>query len=159
MLLRWLASGGGQQLAAASALKKIDTEAFSKAMNEELINQLTLAFLLQMLRTDAMELTIGPASKGGSPIRYRVGGTWYDMSPQTAQFGLVGLDGKAETINITQPDVVTQVVAELGRLAGFSSRPFPKEALIDVLWGAHRLRWVVRAACADADYVLTPIEQ
>jgi hypothetical protein len=52
-----------------------------------------------------------------------------------------------------------EVVAELGRLATFTNRPFPKEGLIDVLFGSVRLRWVIRVTSADADCVLTPIEQ
>ncbi len=109
-------------------------------MNEEPIKRFTLLVLLQAQQDHATELTIGPASRGRPPIRYKVRGTWYDMSPPPAQ-------------------IMPDVVAELGRLAGFTHRPFPREGLIDVLCGSVRLRWVIRVTSADADCVLTPIEQ
>lgn len=109
-------------------------------MNEKPIKRFTLLVLLQAQQDHATELTIGPASSGRPPIRYKVGATWYDMSPPPAH-------------------IMPGVVAELGRLAGFSNRPFPKEALIDVPYGGVRLRWVIRVTSADADCVLTPIEQ
>jgi hypothetical protein len=55
--------------------------------------------------------------------------------------------------------MVPDVIAELGRLAAFSKRPFPKEGLIDVPFGGARLRWVIRMTSADADCLLTPAEQ
>ena len=50
-------------------------------------------------------------------------------------------------------------MAELGRLAAFTGRPFPKEALIDVAFSGIRLRWIIRMTSADSGCVLTPIEQ
>jgi hypothetical protein len=108
-------------------------------MIEEPIKRFILLVLFQAQQDNAAELTVGPGRSGRSAIRYKVGDTWYDMSPP--------------------PHIMPDVVAELGRLAGFSSRPFPKEALIDVPFGGLRLRWVIRATSADADCVLTPIEQ
>jgi hypothetical protein len=109
-------------------------------MNEEPIEQFTLLVLLLAQQDHATELTIGPASRGRPPIRYKVGGTWYDMVPPPAHM---------------MPDVV----AELERLAAFTHRPFPREGLIDVPFGGVRLRWVIRVTSADADCVLTPVEQ
>ena len=109
-------------------------------MNEEPIKRFTLLVLFQAQQDHATELTIGPASGGRPPIRYKVGGTWYDMSPPPAH-------------------IIPGVVAELGRLAAFANRPFPKEGLIDVPFGSVRLRWVIRSTSADGDCVLTPIEQ
>ena len=68
------------------------------------------------------------------------GGQWHDMSPPPAHI---------------PPGVVT----ELDRLAAFAKRPFPKEGLIDVPYSGVRLRWVIRRTSADADCVLTPVEQ
>jgi hypothetical protein len=109
-------------------------------MNEEPIRRFTRLVLFQAQQDHAMELTIGTASSGRPPIRYRVGGTWYDISPPPAH-------------------IMPEVVAELGRLAAFSDRPFPKEGLIDIPFGSVHLRWVIRMASADAECVLTPIEQ
>ena len=109
-------------------------------MNEEPIKRFTLLVLFQAKQDHATELTIGAATTGRPAIRYKVAGAWYDMSPPPA-------------------DIMPAVVAELGRLAAFSNRPFPKEALIDVPFGGVRLRWVIRMTSADADCVLTPIEQ
>lgn len=109
-------------------------------MNEDPIKRFTLLILFQAQQDRATELTIGLAKSGQSPIRYKVGGTWHDMSPPPAH-------------------IVPDVVVELGRLAAFSNRPFPKEGLIDLPFGSVRLRWVIRLASADADCVLTPIVQ
>ncbi len=46
-----------------------------------------------------------------------------------------------------------------GRLAAFTKRTFPKEGLIDVPYSGVRLRWVIRMTSADADCILSPIEQ
>jgi type II secretory ATPase GspE/PulE/Tfp pilus assembly ATPase PilB-like protein len=109
-------------------------------MNDEPIKRFTLLVLWQAQQDHATELTIGQASSGRPAIRYKVGGTWYDMSPPPAH-------------------IMPDVVAELGRLAAITNRPFPKEGLIDVPFGGVRLRWVIRMTSADADCVLTPIEQ
>ncbi len=109
-------------------------------MNEEPIRRFALLVLFQAQQDHATELTIGPASRGRPPIRYRVGGTWYDMSPPPEH-------------------IMPQVIAELERLAAFSNRPFPREGLIDLPFGSVRLRWIIRMASADAECVLTPIEQ
>jgi hypothetical protein len=109
-------------------------------MNEEPIRRFIRSVLFQAQQDHANELTIGPASRGRPPIRYEIGRTRYDMSPPPVH-------------------IMPDVVAELGRLAAFSNRPFPKEALIDVPYDVVRLRWVIRMTSADADCVLTPIEQ
>ena len=109
-------------------------------MNEEPIRRFILLVLWQAQQDHATELTVGPASRGRPAIRYKVGGTWYDLSPPPVH-------------------IMPDVVAELGRLAAFTNRPFPKEGLIDVPYGGVRLRWVIRVTSADADCVLTSIEQ
>src|SRR5512138_1660613 len=101
-------------------------------MSEEPIKRFILLVLFQAQQDHATELSIGPVSSGGSPIRYRVGGAWYDVSPPPEQ-------------------IMRGVVEELGRLAAFTNRPFPKEGLIDVPYSGVRLRWVIRMASADAD--------
>src|SRR5437870_10497020 len=109
-------------------------------MNEDPIKRLTLSVLFQAQQDHATELTLAPPISGRPPIRYKVGGTWYDMSAPPAL-------------------IMPSVVAELGRLAAFTKRPFPKEGLIDVPYFGVRLLWVIRMTSADADCILTPIEQ
>jgi hypothetical protein len=109
-------------------------------MSEGPIQRFTRLLLFQAQQDRATELTIALASAGRPPIRYRVGHTWYDFSPPPGH-------------------ILPGVVAELGRLAAFTKRPFPKEGLIDVPYSGVRLRWVIRMTSADADCILTPIEQ
>ncbi len=109
-------------------------------MSEDPIQRFTHLVLFQAQQDHATELTIAPARGGRPPIRYRVGDTWYDFSAPPAH-------------------ILAGVVAELGRLAAFTKRPFPKEGLIDVPYSGVRLRWVIRMTSADADCILTPIEQ
>jgi hypothetical protein len=109
-------------------------------MNEEPISRFTRLVLFQAQQDHATELTIGTASSGQPPIRYKVAGTWHDWSPPPAH-------------------IMPDVVGELGRLAAFSNRPFPRERLIDVPFGSIRLRWIIRMPSADPDCILTAIEQ
>jgi hypothetical protein len=109
-------------------------------MSEEPIKRFTLLVLFEAQQDHATELTIGPVISGRSPIRYKVRGAWYDLSPPPEH-------------------IMPGVVEELGRLAAFTNRPFPKEGLIDVFYSGVRLRWIIRMASADADCLLTPVEQ
>lgn len=109
-------------------------------MNDDPIKRFTLLVLFQAQQDHATELTIAPASGARSPIRYKVGDTWCDLSPPPAH-------------------ILPGVVGELGRLAAFTKRPFPKEGLIDVPFGSLRLRWIIRMTSADGECILTPIEQ
>jgi hypothetical protein len=108
-------------------------------MNDDPIKRFVRLVLFQAQQDHAAELTIAPAIGARPPIRYKVGDTWYDMSPPPA-------------------DILPDVIAELGRLAAFTKRPFPKEGIIDVPFGRLRLQWVIRMESADADCILTPIE-
>jgi len=109
-------------------------------MGEDPIKRCTLLLLFGAQQDHATELVIGLWASGGAPIRYKVGGTWYDWKSPGA-------------------DLVPGIMAELGRLAAFAGTPFPKEGLIDVPYSGVRLRWVIRMASADADCILTPVEQ
>ena len=108
-------------------------------MNDDPIKRFTRLVLFQAQQDHATELTIAPASGVRTPIRYKVGDTWYDMSQPPAH-------------------ILPDVIAELGRLAAFTKRPFPKEGIIDLPFGSLRLRWVLRMESADADCILTAIE-
>lgn len=109
-------------------------------MTDDPVKRFTLLVLFQAQQDHATELTVAAAKSRRSPIRYKVEGTWYDMSPPPAH-------------------ILPGVIAELGRMAEFTNRPFPKEGLIDVPYSGVRLRWIIRMTSADAEVVLTPIEQ
>ena len=109
-------------------------------MSEDPIQLFTRLVLFQAQQDHATELTVAPASAGRPPIKYKVGDTWYDMSPPPAH-------------------ILPDVVAELRRLAAFTKRPFPKEGLIDVPYSGVRLRWIIRMTSANADCILTPVEE
>lgn len=109
-------------------------------MNEGPVKRYTLLVLFQAQQDHATELTIGPVSGIHAAIRYKVGDTWYDMSPPPAS-------------------ILPEVVTEVERLAAITNRPCPKDGLIDLAFGGTRLRWQVRMTSANADCVLTPIEQ
>lgn len=97
--------------------------------------------LLLLARQDhAAELIIAPTARERSPIRYKVEDIWHDVSPPPA-------------------DILRAVIAELGQLAAFTRRPFPKEGLIEVRFSGVHLRWIIRMASTDGDCILTPIEQ
>jgi len=76
-----------------------------------------------------------------------------------AKEALLALEGAGHDWSPPPAHIMPDVVAELGRLAAFSNRPFPKESLIDVPFGSIRVRWTIRMSSADADRVLTPIEE
>jgi len=108
-------------------------------MSDNPIRRFTLLVLFQAQHDRAEELVVAPATGEGSPIRYKVEGTWYDMAPPPAS-------------------IIPGVVTELERLAAFARRPFPKEGLIDITYSGIRLRWIIRMTSAAAGCVLTPIE-
>ena len=91
-------------------------------------------------RDHAVELIVAPTFRERSPIRYKIEDTWHDLSPPPAS-------------------ILPAVVAELGRLAAFTRRPFPKEGLIDLDFSGVRLRWAIRMASADSDCILALIER
>lgn len=109
-------------------------------MTDGPIQRFTHLLLFGAQQDHATELVVAPAASDRSPIRYKVEDTWYDWSPPPAH-------------------ILLAVVAELGRLAAFTRRPFPKEGLINVAYSGVRLRWFIRMASADGDIILTPVEQ
>jgi len=108
-------------------------------MSEEPITRFTLLVLFQADQDRATDLTI-PAAGSTAPIRYKVRGDWYDLSPPPQH-------------------ILPGVVAVLSELAGLSDKPFPREGLIDVPYGGRHLRWIISIVSPDADCVLTRVEQ
>jgi len=101
------------------------------------IKRFTLLVLLQAQQDRATDLVIASATAERSPIRYKVEGTWYDMSPPPSH-------------------ILPDVAAELGRLAKLSEGAFPQEGFINMAFSGVRLRWKLKRTSAEAECVLTP---
>jgi type II secretory ATPase GspE/PulE/Tfp pilus assembly ATPase PilB-like protein len=109
-------------------------------MSESPIERCTRLMLFQAQQDHATELVIGPSRDGKPLIRYKVAGAWHDWQSPGA-------------------DLVPAIIAELGSLAAFTTRPFPKEGLIDVPYSGIRLLWIIRMKSADTGCTLTAVEQ
>ncbi len=94
--------------------------------------------LMQADQDCATELIIGAAPGGGegTPIRYKVEGCWYDVSPFPS-------------------DIRARVVAELRKMAGLQRARFPLDGVLSVPLETTKILWRVRIASPDAECVLT----
>ena len=90
----------------------------------------------------ATELVIGVAPEGseGTPIKYKVKGCWYDMSPFPS-------------------DIRARVVNELGRMAGLRKGQFPQDGILSVPLAQKRIAWRVCIASPAAECVLTKMDE
>ena len=97
--------------------------------------------LMQADQDRATELVIGVAQEGGegTPIRYKVEGCWYDISPFPS-------------------GIRARVVSELARMAGLRKGQFPHDGVLSVPLTETRLTWRVRIASPTAECVLTKTE-
>ena len=109
-----------------------------RIMTDAPIRRFTLLLLHQAQNDRATEVVLGPPHQGTIPIRYRVEGKSYDVSPPPAQ-------------------IVPDVLAEIARLTGSPDGVYPMDGNIDVDFSGARLRWRVRMEAADGKCVLTPI--
>jgi type II secretory ATPase GspE/PulE/Tfp pilus assembly ATPase PilB-like protein len=105
-------------------------------LNEDPIKRFVLLVLFQAQQDRATELVIAPASGDKPPIKYKVDGTWYDMSPPPSH-------------------ILPDVMIELGRLANLTKGA--KEGEICTAFSGVRLKWRINAASGEGGYVLTPI--
>jgi hypothetical protein len=105
-------------------------------VEEDAVQRFILLLLFQAQQNCATELVIGPATRKGTPIRYKVEDTWHEMHPFPSR-------------------VRPAVVAELGRMAGFPEGSFPKEGPLSGVFGSVALQWKVRITDAEGDCVLT----
>jgi type II secretory ATPase GspE/PulE/Tfp pilus assembly ATPase PilB-like protein len=105
-------------------------------MSEDPIKRFVLLVLFQAQQDRATELLIAPTSGGMAPIKYKVDGTWYDLSQPPSHIF---------------PDVMT----ELERLANLSKGA--KEGEIDTAFSGVRLRWRIMVADGNRGFVLTPV--
>lgn len=94
--------------------------------------------LMQAEQDCATELVIGVASEGGqgTPIKYKVQGCWYEMSPFPSH-------------------IRARIVRELGRMAGLPRGQFPQDGVLAVTLKERRLTWRLRVADPTAECVLT----
>ena len=91
--------------------------------------------LFQAQQDQATELIIGVASPSEVPIKYKVEGIWYEMSPFPAH-------------------IRGDVVSELVRMAKFHAGHIPGEGVLDERVGDVRLRWIVATMNADGECML-----
>jgi hypothetical protein len=96
--------------------------------------------LFQAQQDQATELVVGTALPiEDTPVRYKIGDSWYDMSPF--------------------PSLIrAEVVAELARMAKLPVGQFPNEGTLDVSFGNVRLRWIVRITGIDEDCTLVRVQ-
>jgi hypothetical protein len=94
-----------------------------------------LLILSTAVRDRATEATMGPASDGGTSIRYRIDGVWHAWS----------------TAGIAWPLMVT----ELEGLAGVRAKPYPKEGIIYVAYSGVRVRWQINLTSKDKSCFLS----
>jgi len=109
-------------------------------MNDDPIKRFTFFVLFQAQQDRATDLVVAAASESGIPIRYKVGGTWHDMSPPP-------------------PHIRPGLVAELRRLANLPEGPYPLEGMIDVPFSNGRLRWIVQMTHPDGECTLVRIPE
>jgi type II secretory ATPase GspE/PulE/Tfp pilus assembly ATPase PilB-like protein len=104
-------------------------------MNDDPIKRFVLLVLFQAQQDHATELVISSAIGESAPVKYKVDGTWYDMSAPP-------------------PHILPDVVAELGRMARLSEGV--NKGLIDTDFSGVRLRWSATAASGGSGYILKP---
>lgn len=108
--------------------------------NADPVRKFILLVLWQAHQDRAAELVLGvPHMDGsGTPFRYNVDGSWYDMSPFPSHI---------------RPDVVT----ELERMTGLSREI--RVGILDELVAGTRLRWRVQMNTSESECILTPVAE
>lgn len=104
--------------------------------NEDPIKRFVEVVLAQAQKDGATAVAIAPVEGETMPVRYEVGGQWYDMAPPPARLR-------------------TGVLAELGRLANLPEGPFPKEGVIEMVAGDAPAKWELTAPAAEGEWMLT----
>jgi hypothetical protein len=107
-------------------------------MGDDPIKRTVKLALFQAQQDKASELVVRSSPGTGAAVRYKVADSWHDWTSPG-------------------PELAPEVVGEIGRLADFAKRPFPKEGLIDIRFSGVRLLWVARMACAG-ECILSPVE-
>jgi len=117
----------------------VDVLKRSETKHDDAIRRFIHLVLLQAQEDKATELIIGVAQSRGTPIRYKVEGTWYDLSPFPSHI---------------RPDVVS----ELTRMAKFPAWQIPGEGILDESFGDVRLCWVVGMTSAEGECMLVRVQ-
>lgn len=107
-------------------------------MRDDAINRCTKLILFQAQQDHAAELIVRNAPGAGAAISYKVAQTWHDWTSPGAE-------------------LAPAILSEIGRLADFVKRPFPRQGLIDVRYSGVRLLWVAKMTSAG-ECVLSPVE-
>jgi hypothetical protein len=107
-------------------------------VEEDAVHRFIMLLLFQAQQDCATELVIGPATRKGTPIKYKVEDAWHEMGPFPSR-------------------IRPAVVAELARMAAFPEGAFPKEGPLYGVLGSVVLQWKVRITDAEGDCVLTPV--
>jgi hypothetical protein len=103
------------------------------------IKRFTLLVLLQAQEDRASELIIDCLPEITPRIRYKVLGTWYELSPPPLH-------------------IMPGVLREIANMAGLQGEAFPAEGTIDVPLSGTHLRWKVQLSNTDARCVPIPPE-
>jgi type II secretory ATPase GspE/PulE/Tfp pilus assembly ATPase PilB-like protein len=118
----------------------VDVLKRSDSKIDETIRRFIRLVLLQAQQDQATDLVFGTASPcEGVPIRYKVDGTWYEMSPFPAHI---------------RPGVVSELV----RMAKFPAGHIPGEGVLDESVGDVRLRWIVAMTSAEGECMLVRVQ-
>jgi len=118
----------------------VDVLKQSEPKQEGVIRRFIHLLLAQAQQDRATEMVIGVASpEAGTPIRYKVEDSWYDLSPFPSHI---------------RPDVISELV----RMAKFPREQIPGEGVLDESLGEMRLRWIVAMTSADGECMLARVE-
>jgi hypothetical protein len=109
-------------------------------MSDDVIMRTTKQILFQAQQDQATELVVSSSPRAGAAVRYKVGENWYDWASPGSE-------------------LAHAILGQIGKLASFTNRPFPKEGLIDEKYSGVRLLWVASMASGDGGCTLSPVEQ
>lgn len=96
--------------------------------------------LAQSVKDGATEVAIGAVEGDATPVRYKVKGQWYDMTPPPARLR-------------------ASIVAEFASLAGLREGSFPKQGTIEAETDKVPSKWKLSAPTADGEWVLARVQE
>ena len=106
------------------------------------VEKFILWLLSQAVEDQATEVVMGgdaAAARNSVPIRYKVGGVWYDLSP-------------------FPQEMRQRVLDRLWQMAGlFTEGGFPKQGVFASGIGGRQVEWRLQMQSVDSPMVLTPV--